>query len=405
MALVLTTPAPDANDTIAVGGATMSGDVNVMNSTSSVVLTGTKTAAQTVVVGGANAGLVTAAGTATAPTYTVDTSSISATGGSVSFTLTVAQPGYSSIVYTVDVIVPISNLASTGQTNTTATFSFTAPTGATAVVLEQATDIGGTWVWVPATTGTLSASSTTATATGLTESLPYEFELVVTDGSYAGTSNVVDVTPVAEVDLGLAAQYGVLAYSGITGTLNSTNGDYGTSTASDSGAFPLGAGTPDETDVSTAQGNLGTAIANASTPVPDAISLTGGEDIGGLILTPGVYHSGSSIGIGTTTGATGSKLTLTLDAQGDPNAVFIFQMPSSTLKTGVGSSVILIHGAKASNVFWQVGSSATLGTNSAFEGNILATVSITATTGDTVTGRLLANTGAVVLAGNPITLP
>jgi predicted acyltransferase (DUF342 family) len=80
-------------------------------------------------------------------------------------------------------------------------------------------------------------------------------------------------------------------------------------------------------------------------------------------------------------------------------------MPSSTLKTGVGSSVILIHGAKASNVFWQVGSSATLGTNTAFEGNILATVSITATTGDTVTGRLLANTGAVVLAGNPITLP
>src|SRR5205807_2143220 len=83
----------------------------------------------------------------------------------------------------------------------------------------------------------------------------------------------------------------------------------------------------------------------------------------------------------------------TLDAQGDANAVFIFQM-ASTLTTTVGRQVILSGGTKAANVFWQVGSSATLGTDSVFKGNILALASITVTTGAAVEGRLLARTGA-----------
>jgi hypothetical protein len=108
-----------------------------------------------------------------------------------------------------------------------------------------------------------------------------------------------------------------------------------------------------------------------------------------------VYNSGSSIGL------TG---TLTLDAEGDPNAVFVFQAGSSLI-TASGSTVSLINGAQACNVFWQVGSSATLGTNSTFSGTILALTSITATTGSTITGRILARNGAVTLDTNSITTP
>src|SRR5437762_8511374 len=95
---------------------------------------------------------------------------------------------------------------------------------------------------------------------------------------------------------------------------------------------------------------------------------------------------------------------LTLDAQGDANAVFIFQM-ASTLTTTAGRQVILSGGAQAANVFWQVGSSATLGTTSVFEGNILALASSTVTTGAAVEGRLLARTGAVTLDSNIVRLP
>lgn len=105
MALVLTTPAPGVGNTITVGGATKTGDVNVVNTTASVVLTGTKTADQTVAIGGANAAAVAAAGTATTPTYTINTDDIKAAGGTKTFTLTVSEPGKANIVYTVTVIV------------------------------------------------------------------------------------------------------------------------------------------------------------------------------------------------------------------------------------------------------------------------------------------------------------
>ena len=95
--------------------------------------------------------------------------------------------------------------------------------------------------------------------------------------------------------------------------------------------------------------------------------------------------------------------TLTLDAQGDPNAVFIFQI-GSTLTTASNSSVVLINGAQNCNVFWQVGSSATLGTGTAFVGNILALTSITLTTGASVSGRTLARNGAVTLGTNAVTV-
>jgi hypothetical protein len=97
---------------------------------------------------------------------------------------------------------------------------------------------------------------------------------------------------------------------------------------------------------------------------------------------------------------------LILDAQGDPTAVWIFQMPSSTLTVGNGHKVLLATpDAKASNIYWQVGSSATLGTTSVVEGNILAQASITLQTGATLNGRALARTAAVTLDTNNVTKP
>lgn len=119
-----------------------------------------------------------------------------------------------------------------------------------------------------------------------------------------------------------------------------------------------------------------------------------GTDLGGLTLTPGVYFFDSSAFL------TG---TLTLDAQGDPNAEFVFQM-GSTLITASNSAVNTINAASGCNVYWQVGSSATLGTQTAFEGNILALASITLNTQATIMdGRALARNGAVTMDSNVIT--
>jgi uncharacterized protein (TIGR03437 family) len=122
-------------------------------------------------------------------------------------------------------------------------------------------------------------------------------------------------------------------------------------------------------------------------------------NIGGQTLTPGLYKSTSSLAV--------SSGDLTLDGQGDSNSVFIFQI-ASTLTLTSGRQVILTGGASAANIFWQVGSSATLGTTSVFHGNILAAVSISVLTGATLDGRALAQSGAVTIdtgGGSAVTLP
>ena len=119
-----------------------------------------------------------------------------------------------------------------------------------------------------------------------------------------------------------------------------------------------------------------------------------GQDLGGMTLTPGVYCFSTSAQL------TG---TLTLDAQGNPDAVFLFQI-GSTLTTASDASVVLINGASSCNVFWQVGSSATLGTGTSLAGSILALSSITLNTGAGVTGRALARNGAVTLDDSHVTL-
>jgi hypothetical protein len=136
-----------------------------------------------------------------------------------------------------------------------------------------------------------------------------------------------------------------------------------------------------------------TAAYNAAAGAASTATKAG--DLGGQTLFAGVYTSSSSLGL------TG---TLTLDAQNNPNAEFIFQI-GSTLTTATSSSVVLINGAQASNVFWQIGSSATLGTTSSFAGNILALSSISFGTGAVLQGRALARNGAVTLLSNTINAP
>ena len=189
--------------------------------------------------------------------------------------------------------------------------------------------------------------------------------------------------------------FSVLAGSTVTNTGSTVvSGDVGVSPGTAVTGFPPGlAGGP----IHIADGAAALAQTTLTAAYIDAAGRAGGTSVAGDLVgqtfTAGIYKSTSSLAV------TGD---VTLDAQGNSDAVFIFQI-SSTLTTGSGSHVILANGAKACNVFWQVGSSATLGTDSVFKGNILALTSITITTGVNLEGRALARNGAVTLDTNVIT--
>jgi hypothetical protein len=212
-----------------------------------------------------------------------------------------------------------------------------------------------------------------------------------------------------EVNLGTANSFAVLAASAVSDTGPTViNGGYvglSPNTLSAVTGFPPGiVGSPYTIQAANAvtlqaQRDLNTAFAAAAGLSPAGGNLTG-ENLGGLTLTPGVYKFDSSAFL------TG---TLTLNDQGNPDAVFVFQI-GSTLITASGSSVKTINdpdigAVPAVSVFWQVGSSATLGTGTDFEGNILAYASITDDGGSTVDGRLLAETAAVTLNDTTIYTP
>lgn len=244
-------------------------------------------------------------------------------------------------------------------------------------------------------------------------------------------------TGLAQVQLGIVAPYGIAAAAGVTNTstspISNINGNAVLDPTADCNAVPVpgGAGTagfgtcnsaaptingtvvtptyPDTTTANAVMAAL-TSAYNSITPanLPGAIVLgcgtigtgggagTGVGCAGNATLPPGIYTSAT----GSTIGVTG---TLTLDGQGDTNSVFVFQAPSALTTASGGSAavpasqIVLINGAKASNVFWQVGSAATVGTFSIFQGNILADGSITMDASSTSCGRLLA--GAVATSG------
>lgn len=201
------------------------------------------------------------------------------------------------------------------------------------------------------------------------------------------------------VGLGTADSFAVLGGSGVTNSGPSViNGNLGTSpnpSVTGFGGAPNGTvnGSIHQADAvaAGAQADLTTAYNNAAGQGPTTTVAT---ELGGQSLTEGAYNSASG-----TFGITG---TVTLNAQGDPNAVFIFKA-ASTLISASASRVRLINGAQSCNVFWQVGSSTTLGSNSNFAGNILALQSISLNNGVVVDGRLLARNGAVTLINDVVT--
>lgn len=193
------------------------------------------------------------------------------------------------------------------------------------------------------------------------------------------------------IGLGTADSFAVLAGAGITNSGTTViTGDIGSdpTPSIDAGISVTGAQNPAGT--AGAKGDLTTAYTNAAGQTSQPV----GTELGGTQLTPGVYNSG-------TLGLTG---TVTLNAQGNSDAVFVLQA-GSTLITETGSTVALINGAQACHVFWQVGSSATLKSGSVFVGNVLADQSITLGANVGVQGRLLARIGQVTLIDDVITRP
>jgi hypothetical protein len=196
--------------------------------------------------------------------------------------------------------------------------------------------------------------------------------------------------------LGTASSYAVLSGSAVTNIGSTTiGGDVGVSPGTAVTGFPPGIVTGGtihsaDTNAAAAQASLGTAYdALAAAPCTNDIT---GQDLGGLTLVAGVYCSTSPVQL------TGQ---LTLNAQGDSAAVFIFKS-ASELTTASGSSVLMTNGGTDCNVFWKVNTSAVLGSTTKFVGNILALTSISLATGASVSGRTLARNGAVTLDTNHI---
>ena len=260
--------------------------------------------------------------------------------------------------------------------------------------------------------GTVSYTGTTASFTpseNLLSGIPYTASITSGAKNVPGTAlandyvwtfttvtipNVITVQTkvLATVPLAGASNFAILAGSAITSTgATSVTGDLGLSPGSSVGGFPPGIlnGTKYINDPIATQAKLDLIAAYidaAGRTSTDIVTLSG--NIGGLTLTPGLYKSTSSLAI--------SSGDLTFDAKGNANAVFIIQIASS-LTTTSGRKVILSGGALASNIFWQVGSSATFGTTSVFKGTVLAMQSITFNTGAKLDGRGLAINGGVTM--------
>lgn len=282
-------------------------------------------------------------------------------------------------------------------TITTTTLTLTGPSAASVAgqVTYDAPDYVATFT--PSSTLALNTSYTATVTTGAQDLLG---NALAVDATWSFTTATAACQS-PQVPLGSAATFVVLAGSTVTNTGPTviTGGNLGLSPGSAVTGFPPGALTPpavmDVTDPTAAQAELDLTTAYIYTAgLPGGAVLPG--DMSGLTFTPGLYKTSSTVML--------SAGNVTLDAQGDANAVFIFQI-GSTLTTIGSTQVILAGGAQAKNVFWQVSSSATLGTNSTFQGTIISLESVTLDTGATLVGRAMARNGAVALDSNPITAP
>jgi hypothetical protein len=256
-------------------------------------------------------------------------------------------------------------------------------------------DIAITPVWsvvngggsINAGTGLFTAGSATGTFVNTVKA---------TSGSISGTATVLVVSSVPSplVDLGTAAANGIMAGTAVTcitgGVINANVSISPGSTVTGFGPCVI-TGVQHLNDAVAIQGQVDLTTAYntlAGLPCPPANAIV--ANLGGTTKPAGVYCTATGIGV------TG---TLTLDGGGDPNATFVFQAGSSLTTAG---SIVLINSAQAKNVYWQVGSSATIGTASAWQGNILALTSITLVDTATLLGRALARNGAVTLGTNNI---
>ncbi len=231
----------------------------------------------------------------------------------------------------------------------------------------------------------------------ITVVLLLEYSGKVTTGHFNDGENATDnvlrvkTSPI----LGSADSFVILAGSTVTNDGNTAvTGDLGLSPGTSVVGFPPGTvnGTRYEGDATAAQAktDLTTAYNDAAARTP--VTTVTGDTLGGLNLTPGVYGGGAL------------SLTGSLTLTGDATAVWIFKA-ASTLDAAAGSQVNLSGSAKAANVYWVVGSSATLGADSIFKGNIMASASITLYASAALEGRALAQTGAVTLDTNTIIKP
>lgn len=253
---------------------------------------------------------------------------------------------------------------------------------------------GLVWSVVPPGGGTISATGL-FTAGNVVGS--FTNSIKATSGTVSGLASAnVTAGPQPGPSLGTAETHGLLAGSTFTCVTNGTiNADAAVWPGTANTGFPpcviTGVTRLGTADAQTAQGDLTTAyLALAALPCGTTIT----SDLGGTTLAPGVYCSGSSVGV------TG---TVTLDGNGDPNALFVIRAPSTLTTAG---NVLLQNGAQAKNVYWWVGSSATIGLGSQWKGNIIAFTSITLNDNAVLIGRALARNGAVSLGtNNTITLP
>lgn len=281
-------------------------------------------------------------------------------------------------------------------------------TAATVTVKEGTTSVAGTISY--------SGSKVTFTPTAnLLSDATYTVTITTGAKNVAGTplasnyvwtfSTVAHLGPIAP-DLKSVARFGIIAYSTVTNNAGPSvinNLDVGIYPGTAVTGFPPATVVNGAIYTSTDAAPVPAMLIQAKQDLTDAYLYAEGAtapapatvsgDLGGLTLAPGIWKSTSTLAIN------GSSLTL--DAQGDVNAVWIFQIASSFVTT-TGGSVVLANGAQAKNVYWQVGSSATIGDYTSFYGNILALTSITMNSYSTATGRMLVQNGAVVLTSTNI---